>query len=48
MFVLQMEKSEQRSVLKFLVLKGLGAKAIHRELTIALTSIAYSVSQVKK
>jgi hypothetical protein len=47
-FILQMEKSEQRSVIKFLVLKGLGAKTIHKELTTVLASTAYSISQVKK
>jgi hypothetical protein len=44
----QMEKSEQRSVIKFFFLKGLGAKAIHSELTAVLGSIAYSLSQVKE
>jgi hypothetical protein len=48
MLVLQIEKSEQRSVIKVLVLKGLDAKAIQRQLIIVLTSTAYSVSQVKK
>jgi transposase len=43
----QMEKSEQRFVIKFIFLKGLGAKAIHRELTAVLASTAYSLSQVK-
>jgi hypothetical protein len=46
--VLQIEKSEQRSVIKVLILKGLDAKAIQRELITVLTSTAYSVSQVKK
>jgi hypothetical protein len=44
----QMEKSEQRFVIKFLFLKGLGAKAIHRELTTVLASTAYSLSQVNE
>jgi hypothetical protein len=44
----QMEKSEQRFVIKFLFLKGLGAKAIHRELTAVLASTAYSLSQGKE
>jgi hypothetical protein len=35
-------------VIKFLVLKSLGAKVIYRELTTVLTSTAYSMSQVKK
>jgi hypothetical protein len=43
-----MEKSEQRSVIKFFFLKGLGAKEIHRELTTVLDSTAYSLSQVKE
>jgi transposase len=43
-----MEKSEQRFVIKFLFLKGLGAKAIHRALTAVLASTAYSLSQVKE
>jgi hypothetical protein len=44
----QMEKSEQRFIIKFLFLKGLGAKAIHRELIAVLASTAYSPSQVKE
>jgi hypothetical protein len=43
----QMEKSEQRFVIKFLFLKGLGAKAIHRKLIAVLASTAYLLSQVK-
>jgi hypothetical protein len=43
-----MEKSGQRFVIKFLFLKGLGAKDIHRELTAVLASTAYSLSQVKE
>jgi hypothetical protein len=43
-----MEKVEQRSVIKFIVLKVLGAKVIYRELITMLTSIGYSVSQVEK
>jgi hypothetical protein len=43
-----MEKSEQRSVIKFFFLKGLGANEIHRELTAVLGSTAYSPSQVKE
>jgi transposase len=44
----QIEKSEQRSVIKFFFLKGLAAKTIHRELTTVLGSTAYSLSQVKE
>jgi transposase len=44
----QMEKSEQRFVIKFLFLEGLGVKAIHRKLTAVLASTAYSLSQVKE
>jgi hypothetical protein len=44
----QMEKSEYRLVIKFLFLKGLGAKTIHRELTAVLASTAYSLSEVKE
>jgi hypothetical protein len=43
----QMEKSEQRFFIKSLFLKGLGAKAIHRELTAVLASTTYSLSQIK-
>jgi hypothetical protein len=41
----QMDKSEQRFIVKFFFLKCLGAKAIHRELTAVLDSTAYSLSQ---
>jgi transposase len=44
----QMEKSEQRFVIKFFFFKGLGAKAIHKKLTAVLSSTAYSLSQVKE
>jgi hypothetical protein len=43
-----MEKSEQRCVIKFLFLKGLGSKAIHNELTAVLGPTAYSLFQVKE
>jgi hypothetical protein len=43
----QMEKSEQRFVVKFLFLKGLGSMAIHTELTAVLGSTVYSLSQIK-
>jgi hypothetical protein len=43
-----MEKSEQRFVIKFLFLKGLGAKAIHRKLSAVLGPTAYSLVQVRK
>jgi hypothetical protein len=46
--VLEMEKSEQQHVTKFIVLKGLGAKAIPRELTTVLISPAYLVNHIKK
>jgi hypothetical protein len=42
-----MEKSEQRFVVKFLFLKGLGSKAIHTELTAVLGSTVYSLPQIK-
>jgi hypothetical protein len=45
---LQMEKSQQRSVVKFFFLKGLGAEGIHRELTTILGSTAYSLGQVRE
>jgi hypothetical protein len=44
----QMEKSEQRFVIKFLFLESLGAKAIHRELSAVLGHIAYSLVQVRE
>jgi transposase len=43
-----MEKSEQRFVMKFLFIKGLSAKTIHRELTGVLGATAFSLSQVKE
>jgi hypothetical protein len=43
-----MEKSQQQSVIKFFILKNLSAKDIYKKLTTVLTSIIYSVSQVKK
>jgi hypothetical protein len=44
----QIEKSEQRSVIKFPFLKGLSANAISSELSAVLGPTAYSLSQVKK
>jgi transposase len=43
-----MEKSEQRSVVKFFFLKGLRSKEIHRKLTNVLGSTAYSLNQIKE
>jgi hypothetical protein len=43
-----MEKSEQRFVVKFFFLKGLGSKAIHREIIAVLGSTAYSLTQIKE
>jgi hypothetical protein len=43
-----MEKSEQRFVVKFFFLKGLGSETIHRELTIVLGSAAYSLTRIKE
>jgi histone-lysine N-methyltransferase SETMAR len=43
-----MDQSELRFVIKFLFLKGLGAKAIHKELTAVLGPTAYSLTQVKE
>jgi hypothetical protein len=43
-----MEKSEQRFIIKFFFMKGLGAKATHKELTAVLATTAYSLPQVKK
>jgi hypothetical protein len=43
-----MEKSEQRFVIKFLFLKGLGSKAIHSELISGFGPIACSLPQLKK
>jgi hypothetical protein len=45
--VFSIEKVEQRSVIKFIILKDLGAKVIYRELITVLTSTDYSMSQVK-
>jgi hypothetical protein len=42
-----MEKSEKHFVIKFLFLKGLLPKRIHRELSSVLGSTAYSLSQVR-
>jgi hypothetical protein len=44
----QMEKPEQRFVIKFLFLKDLGAKAIHRELSAVLDPTAYSLASVEE
>jgi hypothetical protein len=44
----QMEKSEQRFVIKVVFLKALGSKVIHRKLTIVLGSPAYSLTQIKE
>jgi hypothetical protein len=43
-----MEKSEQKFIVKFLFLKGLGSKTIHRKLTAVLGSTAYSLTQIKE
>jgi hypothetical protein len=43
-----MEKSEQKFIIKFFFLKGLGSKAIHRELIAVLGSTAYSLTQIKE
>jgi transposase len=42
-----MEKEEQRFVMKFLWLKGWGAKRIHEELTSTLGDDSYGVSEIK-
>jgi hypothetical protein len=42
-----MEKEEQRFVMKFLWLKGRGAKRIHEELMSTLGDDSYAVSQIK-
>jgi hypothetical protein len=42
-----MEKKEQRFVMKFLWLKGWGAKGIHEELMSTLGDNSYGVSQSK-
>jgi transposase len=42
-----MEKEEQRFVVKFLELKGWGAKRIHEELMSTLGDDSYGVSQMK-
>jgi hypothetical protein len=44
----QMEKSEQRFIIKFFFMKGLGAKATHKELTAVLGTTAYSLHEVKE
>jgi len=43
-----MEKHEERYVIKFLFMKGLSAKAIHRELEAVLHENACSEAQVKR
>jgi hypothetical protein len=43
-----MEKSEQIFVIKFLFLKGLGAKGIHKELSALFGPTAYSLAQVRE
>jgi hypothetical protein len=43
----QMEKSEQRSVIKFLFLKGLSADAISKELSTVLGPTEYCLAQIK-
>jgi hypothetical protein len=42
-----MEKEEQRFAVKFLCLKGWGAKRIHEELMSTLGDDSYRVSQIK-
>jgi hypothetical protein len=42
-----MEKKEQRSVMKFLWLKGWGAKRIYEELLSTLGDHSYAVAQIK-
>jgi hypothetical protein len=44
----QMEKSEQRFAIKFLFLKGLGAKIIQRELSAVLGHQVYLLSEARK
>jgi hypothetical protein len=44
----QMEKSEQRFVVKFVFLKSLSSKVIHRKLNTVLGSPAYSLAQIKE
>jgi hypothetical protein len=43
----EMDESEQRLVVKFFFLKGVGSKGIHREITAVLGSTAYSWIQIK-
>jgi hypothetical protein len=43
-----MQKSEQRFVIKFFFMKGVGAKAIPRELSAVLGPTAYLSRQVKE
>jgi hypothetical protein len=42
-----MEKEKQRFVMKFLWLKGCGAKRIHEKLMSTLGDNSYAVSQIK-
>jgi hypothetical protein len=44
----QMKKSQQRFVINFFFMKGVGAKAIHRELTAILGPTVFSLLQVKE
>jgi hypothetical protein len=43
-----MEKLEQKFVIKFFFLKGLGSKEIHRKLTIVFGSTAYLLIQIRE
>jgi hypothetical protein len=43
----QMEKSEQRVIIKFFYMKGLSANETHIQLTAVLSPTAYSLRQVK-
>jgi hypothetical protein len=44
----QMEKSEQRFIIKFFFMKGLRANETHAQLTAVLGATAYSLRQVKE
>jgi hypothetical protein len=44
----QIEKSEQRFVIKFFFVTNVGTKAIHRELTAVFAPPAYLLRQVKE
>jgi hypothetical protein len=44
----QIEKSEQRFIIKFFFMKGLDTKTTHIELTAVLGTTAYSLRQVEE